>query len=634
MKSKFYVISFLAIFIVSVLAPINTACALEIIKGPYLQNVTSGSIVIMWETDILSDSTVTYNDGSTKTVTDSSLVTIHEIKLSGLNYNGLYLYNVTSVAADNTTVISEIPGFYRAPDSAQDFSFAVFGDTHVFDDLTLPTIISSMISKRPDIVLHTGDISLGDLDFFIAKTYPLIKNTPLFPVRGNHDDEEDQDWFSEYFSLPNNELWYAFTYGNVLFIGLDTNVFDSESPAYDADLAEAQNNWLEEQLSSASCDLWKIVYFHKPPFTAGSVHENNQYVIEHWFPLFRQYGVNIVFSGHTHAYEHYYDSYYDTVSGTHYLVAGGGTSYYHDVGDPTDLPSGIERKMYKTGVPLYCTVDVSVADKTLTFNAWDASTDTTSLIDNFTINKAESQPIELGAAGEVSVQGIATGDYKNTYYSDNSHEVLQEVLSSNNPRNAYSILEHKWTFNLGSTSTYAEFYVEAYRSGSEDDFVFSYSTDGITYTNMVIINSGIEQTQVYSFPQSLSGTIYIRVMDTNRTKGKTSRDSLYVDQICILITDGVYNYGASNPYPMNGATKVAKSGTLSWNPGINAYAHKVYLGKSSNSMALISPENLTNCYLDVYSLSPATKYYWRVDEIWADGVAATGNVWSFTTVRK
>jgi acid phosphatase type 7 len=388
-KSVFVALS--AALMLAVLVPVNTASALDIIKGPYLQNVTETSVVIMWETDAYSDSTVSYNGG---TKTDSSLVTIHEIQLTGLYPGRQYYYTVASAIAGEIPVTSDQSEFSCAPDSAQPFRFAVFGDTQPLTDFTTITnVINGIIGSNPDIVLHTGDLVWDGTVYnnwakFFDPSSALMNNTPLFPVMGNHEifSPNYETWFYNFFSLPDNgtghgvEQWYTFIYGNVQFFGLDTNVESVD-----------QDNWLAGQLEESRA-TWKVVYFHEPPYTAASS-GNNQYVIDHWIPLFQQYGVNMVFSGHTHAYERYYDQIY----GTTYLVSGGGTNLFSNL-YADKLPPGIVKKKSLIYTPHYCTIDVDVENEWLTLNARYASGIS---FDNVTITNTTPVPPQVEATGLV-----------------------------------------------------------------------------------------------------------------------------------------------------------------------------------------------------------------------------------------
>jgi hypothetical protein len=159
--------------------------------------------------------------------------------------------------------------------------------------------------------------------------------------------------------------------------------------------------------------------------------------------------------------------------------------------------------------------------------------------DMFTVCGGEvtEPPVEeiYYAIGENTARGTVQNDYTYTYESDGFYEVIQEVLNNPN-KNGYSLLEHVWTFNIGSAAS-AVFYVEAFHSLSDDgdDFVFSYSTDGVYYTNMgtVYKTSDDDMLLYYDFPSSISGTVYVRVTDTDHTKGNKFLDTLSVDQMYI-----------------------------------------------------------------------------------------------------
>lgn len=145
-------------------------------------------------------------------------------------------------------------------------------------------------------------------------------------------------------------------------------------------------------------------------------------------------------------------------------------------------------------------------------------------------------PAAVFASGETTAKGTAlAGDYSSTFASDNTYEALQEVINVPN-RNGYSTLDHTWVFQLDSSAS-AEFRVEAHHSNSidGDDFVLAYSRDGSTYTDMLTITkrSDTDTPQVYTFPGPLSGTVYIRVVDTNHDKANQQLDTLWVDHLYI-----------------------------------------------------------------------------------------------------
>jgi hypothetical protein len=90
------------------------------------------------------------------------------------------------------------------------------------------------------------------------------------------------------------------------------------------------------------------------------------------------------------------------------------------------------------------------------------------------------------------------------------------------------------------------------------------------------------------------------------------------------------------PDPKDGSNTAAVSPLLKWVAGRGASKHHVYLGDSKAAVTDGAAEAdkgiVTDPNYAAGELQPVTTYYWRVDEVAADGKVTAGNVWSFTTV--
>ncbi len=94
-----------------------------------------------------------------------------------------------------------------------------------------------------------------------------------------------------------------------------------------------------------------------------------------------------------------------------------------------------------------------------------------------------------------------------------------------------------------------------------------------------------------------------------------------------------------NPQPAYLAADVAMNAILSWTPADSAASHELYFGTDKNAVRNAdagSPEYKGSKALGAESYDPGlldakTTYYWRVDEVDAQGNMSTGPLWIFTT---
>ncbi len=148
----------------------------------------------------------------------------------------------------------------------------------------------------------------------------------------------------------------------------------------------------------------------------------------------------------------------------------------------------------------------------------------------------EASAVQDFANQDIPVSGTVSEDYTYTHDSDNTSESITEVSTRGRPSSRYSYLEHRWTIDVAG-GTKVTFNVEAYHNANteNDHFEFAYSTDGSTYTDMLTVTKTEDDDtlQTCELSETLSGTVYIRVVDTDQTGGRTALDAIYIDQMYI-----------------------------------------------------------------------------------------------------
>ncbi|UCD37249.1 MAG: metallophosphoesterase [Fidelibacterota bacterium] len=291
----------LRIVVAGVFALGSSSCTREIgsaafVKGPYLQNVQQHSITIMWETSQPTLDAVEYwsSNSVKQLVSDTDSTQIHEITLVDLMEESEYWYRIVTAAGKSRKY-----SFQTAVKETSPFTFAAYGDNKS-GPFNHKRVADLILAKKPNLVMHNGDlVDRGGIDkqwdkLFFGPAERMMHSIPLFPVLGNHEDHADN--YYNYFSLPGNEQWYSFDFGNAHFVVLDS----------DEDFLEQgdQIDWLINDLENNTSD-WTFAFFHHPPFTSGGNYYRKDRIYRQnlLHPIFERYGIDVVFNGHDHNYE-------------------------------------------------------------------------------------------------------------------------------------------------------------------------------------------------------------------------------------------------------------------------------------------------------------------------------------------
>ena len=222
-----------------------------------------------------------------------------------------------------------------------------------------------MVISTGDNVYPAGE----DVDYpakFFEDYAAAFAEAPFWTAWGNHD-YYDPAGASAHLNLtqPNNESWFSFNCSSVHILVLDTEIpYAQGSPQY----AFAQSD-----LASASAP-WKIVVVHRPPYSSSSSASGVRAAYQ---PLFEQYGVDVVFQGHSHNYERS-----NPINGVTYVVTGGGGNGLNSFSGAPPSWSAFRASEYN-----YVQLGVTAGALSMTARRRDGT-----ILDQSTINKTDTGP--------------------------------------------------------------------------------------------------------------------------------------------------------------------------------------------------------------------------------------------------
>jgi len=245
-------------------------------------------------------------------------------------------------------------------------TFIVHGDTHSGSNednpdvpWVHPALVAEFTFRNPGRIFHVGDV----VDRFSDKPDPylsdydpvwgdLIGGAPFYPTLGNQDREPE---YFAYFDVLEGQRRYVRTDSSAgcLFVVLDVPHCDDHS------LLQEQEDFLFDVLAAAIYDHLphRFVFFHEPPYTTGQRRGCPE--ARTWDLRLRQHGVDVVFTGHTHAFEHFVSPTAGDTSPlppVHYVVAGKAGGY-----DQSPLSDIYENLIHASYVHHYVQVYIGAA---------------------------------------------------------------------------------------------------------------------------------------------------------------------------------------------------------------------------------------------------------------------------------
>lgn len=278
------------------------------------------------------------------------------------------------------------------------FSFLAMGDSRTYVEDWHDVSIAANVNKT-DFTLFMGDIVADgsvpeDWNNWFEYGEDFIANNLVYHSIGNHECKGNgEEVYPNVFVLPENvngsEYYYSFTFGNAVFICLDSEEFETGSLGY------VQNNWLINILSENSDKTWKIVWFHRPFYTTGSHAGEMNDKMDTWFDTFDTFGVDLIFNGHDHMYERTKPvqkngkvvSEYGSKSehGRCQVVCGGAGAPLYAPGSASWLETAAKKFHY-------CKIDID--GNNLSFKVFDETNtqfDALELYKNYTVSASENQ---------------------------------------------------------------------------------------------------------------------------------------------------------------------------------------------------------------------------------------------------
>lgn len=322
-----------------------SAKGIKVTHGPWICDMDSTGVTIVWVTDVPGISYVEMATDSTdhfysktrkryyaaeagrRILTDS----VHCVRIRGLKPDSKYRYRVVTQALKDwcnddwvtlgglawSDVWKKKPYEFKTyPVKPREITFLVLNDIHERPQF-MKELCKNVDLKKLDFVLLNGDMSnrirsqKHIMDAYLDTCVSMFAtDIPLFFNRGNHELRgEFADYLNRYFPT-NNGKYYRLQH----VAGVDFLFIDSGEDKPDADLEycgivecdqyrEEQERWLRSLQEEKKIGKYPIVVFSHMPPTLKNWH-GPLHMQETLTPELNKMNVSVMLSGHLHRFDY------------------------------------------------------------------------------------------------------------------------------------------------------------------------------------------------------------------------------------------------------------------------------------------------------------------------------------------
>ena len=259
--------------------------------------------------------------------------TSHKAIAQDLTPNTMYAYRVGAEG-----YWSEVAYFYTAPvndpEASEEFTFVYMTDSHIQDQEYVNTSRQTALAAArntpeakfcvfPGDFVETGTAGNSEWEWerwFEEAMRPVIKQMPIVPTDGNHDDSSNQN-YSYHFNTDNqfkenakvkpqfDGITYSFMYGDVLFLVFSMQDYWKGNPNMSdltcSYLTNDVGHWFIHQVAAHPEAKLRVALVHKNIFSGSGHQEDEETALFRatMLPIMKKCEIDLVMQGHDHCYE-------------------------------------------------------------------------------------------------------------------------------------------------------------------------------------------------------------------------------------------------------------------------------------------------------------------------------------------